>query len=457
MYCAHDPPLNNSISHPSSPQKIDALLDSFSRFGVDLTLERMIRLLSRLDNPHKTVPIIHVAGTNGKGSVCAYLSSILVEAGYCVGRYTSPHLVDWTERICVNNQAIAPDELLAVLTQITQAIDASAPSPTQFEVITAAAWLHFAQKSVDVAVIEVGLGGRLDATNVRDRPLVSVITSISRDHWQQLGSTLADIAGEKAGVLKPHRPAVIGQMPPSAEAVIKARLEALQCPASWVDPAQIVDSGYAQVSLPPLSPRFDETSPSPSLLTYPLPLAGRHQLMNSAVAIATISMLRAQGWSVRDDAIQRGIHRTQWLGRLQWVLWRGCPLLIDGAHNAAAAVALRDYVDHSDRLSTPVHWVMGMLSTKDHGDIFSALLRGGDRLSLVPVPDHSSADPTQLRSIAQQICPSLNDCQTYANLFDALAIACQVHDDNTQPTKPAIILCGSLYLIGYFLKHHTAK
>ncbi|MEB3211975.1 MAG: Mur ligase family protein, partial [Leptolyngbyaceae bacterium] len=178
--------MNPSDSSLSTHQAIDSLLDSFGRFGVDLGLDRILALLDTLGNPHAQMPIIHVAGTNGKGSVCAYLSSILTRAGYRVGRYTSPHLVNWTERICINNQPIPADELFAILTHIQRVIGSTSPSPTQFEVFTAAMWVYFAQQAVDIAVIEVGLGGRLDATNVCDRPLVSVITSISRDHWQRL-------------------------------------------------------------------------------------------------------------------------------------------------------------------------------------------------------------------------------------------------------------------------------
>jgi dihydrofolate synthase/folylpolyglutamate synthase len=173
---------------------IDSILKPFQRFGVHLGLERIQQLLVNLGNPHHKVPIIHVAGTNGKGSVCAYLSSILTEAGYRVGRYTSPHLVNWTERICLNEQPVSPEQLKQLLLQVQNAISENTESPTQFEVITAAAWLYFAQSEVDIAVVEVGLGGRLDATNVCDRPLVTIITSISREHWQQLGPTLADIA-----------------------------------------------------------------------------------------------------------------------------------------------------------------------------------------------------------------------------------------------------------------------
>jgi dihydrofolate synthase/folylpolyglutamate synthase len=193
---------------------IDEILKEFEHFGVNLGLERIKLLLAELGNPQTKVPIIHVAGTNGKGSVCAYLSAILTAAGYRVGRYISPHLVDWTERICLNEKPIAREEFVSLLEEIKATIRnrvSAAPCPTQFEVITAAAWLYFAQQQVDIAVMEVGLGGRLDATNVCDRPLVSIITSISWEHWQRLGPTIAHIAREKAGILKPGCPAICGR------------------------------------------------------------------------------------------------------------------------------------------------------------------------------------------------------------------------------------------------------
>ncbi|HEY9644217.1 MAG TPA: Mur ligase family protein, partial [Coleofasciculaceae cyanobacterium] len=226
--------------------KVDALLDRFTHFGVELGLERINRLLAALGNPQQAVPILHIAGSNGKGSVCAYLSSVLAEAGYRTGRYTSPHLVSWCERISLNGTNIAADVLLNLLQQVVAAIDPNYASPTQFEIITAAAWLYFAQQQVDIAVMEVGLGGRLDATNVCDRPLVSIITSLSREHWQKLGPTLADIAGEKAGILKSGCPAVIAPQPPDAAAVLKQRLATLNCPAIWVKPSQDLGDGWAE-------------------------------------------------------------------------------------------------------------------------------------------------------------------------------------------------------------------
>jgi dihydrofolate synthase/folylpolyglutamate synthase len=428
--------------------EITALLDSFGRFGVDLGLERIQVLLGALGYPQRRVPIVHVAGSNGKGSVCAYLSSALWAAGYRVGRYTSPHLVSWRERICINDQPIAADDLRRALDRVIAAIDSDQPSPTQFEVFTAAAWLFFAEAEVDVAVIEVGLGGRLDATNVVETPLVSVITSLSREHWQRLGPTLADIAREKAGILKAGRPAVIGPLPPEAEAVVKARLAELDCPVVWPRSAQPVEENQA---------RYETAQAS---LTYPLPFPGEHQLSNSALAVAALLELRRQGWEISDAAMVQGMASARWPGRLQWTTWQDDagqphPLLIDGAHNPAAAEVLRRYVDtqftKSDGLppattstaNQGVAWLMGMLTTKDHREVFEALLRPGDSLYLVPVPEHLSATPDELAAVAKAVCPDLYHCGTYADLHQGLAAL-------ARDLASLKVFCGSLYLIGHF-------
>ncbi len=421
---------------------IDSILQPFQHFGVHLGLERIHKLLANLGNPHQQVPVIHVAGTNGKGSVCAYLSAVLTAAGYRVGRYTSPHLIDWNERICINEQPISLTQLEQILLQVQAAINPDEESPTQFEVITAAAWLYFAQQQVDIAVIEVGLGGRLDATNVCPHPLITVITSISREHWQVLGPTLADIANEKAGILKPGCPAVIGLLPPEALAAVEKRIQELGCPAIFPSPAIEIKTAETQ-----RTQRWVEYEG----IRYPLPLWGEFQLMNSALAIASLQILQQQGWKISENAIASGMANTKWPGRIQWTTWKNHQLLIDGAHNPAAAQVLRQYVD-SLKISPPlgkggqggISWVMGMLSTKDHADIFKALLKTGDRLFLVPVPDNSTADPQHLATLAQNICPDLAFCHTYPNLETALEAAFTNQETLT-------VLCGSLYLIGHFL------
>jgi dihydrofolate synthase/folylpolyglutamate synthase len=428
---------------------IDSFLEKFERFGVNLGLEAIQHLLAELDNPHDRVPIIHVAGSNGKGSVCAYLSAVLTEAGYRVGRYTSPHLVSWCERICIRDQPISPEKLHEVLQQVEAAIRPDRPSPTQFEVITAAMWLYFAQQKVDLAVIEVGLGGRLDATNVCDRPLVTVITSLSMEHWQRLGPRLEDIAREKAGILKSDCPAVIGQISSEAAAVVNRRVLELNCPTIYPQPAKDLGGGWAEYQGMEEYELKLETGEEGSIeliksFQYQLPLQGAIQLHNSALAIAALQLLRQDGWEFSDEAITDGIANTKWAGRLQWSTYKDRQILIDGAHNPASAEVLRQFVNTLKPSS--IHWVMGMLSTKDHADVFKELLRSGDRLSLVPVPGHSSANPQELAVLAKQVCPDLASCGVYGDVFTALETAIE------KSGQDPIVLCGSLYLIGDFFE-----
>ncbi|KST68184.1 bifunctional folylpolyglutamate synthase/dihydrofolate synthase [Mastigocoleus testarum] len=436
---------------------IDSLLTPFKHFGVNLGLERILQLLKNLGNPHKSVPVIHVAGTNGKGSVCAYLSSILTAAGYRTGRYTSPHLIDWTERICFNEQPISSEELQQVLLEVKTAIttreanNSDTSSPTQFEVLTAAAWLYFAKKQVDVAVVEVGLGGRLDATNVCEEPLVTIITSISFDHVQVLGPTISDIAREKAGILKYKCPVVMGPLPADAETVVRTRAKELECP--------IISPHIARQFSPTLAEyRYSQSKEKDiknyQSLQYPLSLHGAIQLANSSLVLAAVEILQNQGWLISESAIIAGMEKTKWLGRMQWTTWKDREftdrrLLVDGAHNPASAKALRDYVDTLGVKS--IFWVMGMLSTKDHTQVFQALLRPEDKLYLLPVADHSSAQPENLAKLAAEVCPRLKFCNVHTDLFSALDTAFSKSDQS----QDLVVLCGSLYLVGYFFANRS--
>ncbi len=410
--------------------KLEDLLRPYQDAGIRLGLEGIRDLLGELDNPQQHVPVIHVAGTNGKGSVCAYLSSILAAAGYQVGRYTSPHLVSWTERICLQNQPVLESDLIEVLAAVIAT--KSAARATQFELLTAAAWLYFARQEVDVAVIEVGLGGRLDATNVCNSPLVAVITSIDYDHCQVLGSTLGEIAAEKAGILKPGCPLVLGPLPAPAEAVCSQRARELGCRILRPTPAQEISPGWAKVSLFPG-------------LTYPLVLAGEVQLVNSALALGGIKVLQEQGWQVTEEAIQTGMAKTSWPGRLQWSSWRGCKILVDGAHNPGAALALRQHVD---RFQQPIHWVFGALVTKDYRHMLRTLLRPRDSFFAVPVPSHSCVKPEVLAGEAQDLC-ELKSVQAWESLGPAL--------DQAVINSPLVVVAGSLYLVGELFRLQTGQ
>ncbi len=406
-----------------------AFLESLGHFGVDLSLERMQVLLQRLGRPQAGIPAIHVAGTNGKGSVCAWVSHVLWAAGYRVGRYTSPHLVDWRERIWLNGEYISANDWSQALAQVRDCLQTYAPgeaSPTQFEVITAAAWLYFRRQKVDVAVIEVGLGGRLDATNAGIEPVVTAITSIGWDHWQRLGNSLPQIASEKAGILKPGIPAVCAPQTPEVTAVIRAKAEQLQSPLRMVEPLQW---------LQPQTVRWRG-----QILT--LPLSGDVQLTNAAVALAVVETLQQQGWQIPDVAVEKGFALTRWPGRLQRVQIGCRQLLMDGAHNVPAAQALRRYLDKHQPGS--LTWYVGILSSKDVKGILSTLLRPGDSFFALPIAGHSGTDPKQLAQLAQTLQPHLASAEA---LPDLSAFCVQLQKPQAAGEPPAVV-CGSLYLLG---------
>jgi dihydrofolate synthase / folylpolyglutamate synthase len=436
---------------PVTEADLSQFLQQFARFGVNLGLEASQQLLQALGNPHTKTPIVHVAGSNGKGSVCAYLSAILTAAGYRTGRYISPHLVSWTERIYVNEQPISLTALWSVLHQVKAAIDPDQPSPTQFEVLTVAMWLYFAQQGIDIAVIEVGLGGRLDATNVSDTALVSVITSISLEHTERLGDTLAKIAWEKAGIFKKGCPAVIGQLPEEANTVISRVAFDRFCPTTYPAAAKDLGNGWLMFEGMETYELDDATIMyANQAVQYQLPLQGEIQQSNSALAVATIQRLHEQGWEISNEAIAKGIANTKWPGRLQWYTWNSDRVLLDGAHNPDGAKVLSLFVSGQSRQSR--HWVMGMLASKSHTEVLQYLLQPGDSLYLVPVPGHHSAVLPELLATAHTVCADLKT----AVVFNDVQLALQAATIAAKKGE-LVVLCGSLYLLGHFLTQEESR
>lgn len=312
----------------------------------DLRLDRMRLLLERLGDPHLGIPAIHLAGTKGKGSTAAMTAAILTAAGKRAGLYTSPHLVDFEERFTVDGVRPSRDNVVALVRRIEPVVreldDRPGPfSPTFFEIVTALAWLHFAESGVDYAVLEVGLGGRLDATNVC-RPVVTAITTISRDHTRQLGSTLDKIAAEKAGIVKQGVPCVTGETKPEPLAVIESACHSLAAPLDRIERdfqfvwrENVEPAGYGSAPMD----RFDYRDRHGELKNLPLPLLGRHQAANAAVALAILRRLVETGGPISESALRTGLERVRWPARIEPV--RSRPLvLIDAGHNWAAVAAL---------------------------------------------------------------------------------------------------------------------
>ena len=341
----------------------------------DFRLDRMRLLLERLGNPQDSLPIVHVAGTKGKGSTAAMIAAILAAAGYRTGLYSSPHLDRVEERLMVDGEICPPGELARLVERIRGAVEAmdelhvlahgGTSRPTYFEIITALALLHFADCRVEAAVLEVGLGGRLDSTNVC-QPLVSVITSISFDHTQQLGNSLAAIAGEKAGIIKPLRPVVSGVVTDEPRDVIAEVARGQGC--------RLVELGRDfQFAYRP--PRNLEAAPSPGRMDFryragdekceladlAINLAGNHQAANAAVALATIVELRRQGWNVPDGAIRQGLVQVRWPARIE-VVRRRPAVVLDAAHNVASVEALVRVLDES---FAPARRLLVFATTRD--------------------------------------------------------------------------------------------
>ncbi len=335
------------------------------------SLARMERLLAALGNPHRAYPVVHIAGTNGKGSVAAMIAAVLHAAGYRVGLYTSPHLVEFVERIRIDGVPIAADQVVAGVQRLRPLAEAD-PQVSTFELTTALAFDHFARQRVDFAVVEVGLGGRYDATNVV-RPEVAVITALDYDHTRVLGPTLADIAWAKAGIIKPHRPAVTAGQAPEALEVLAAEARR-QRARLHVAPREVAVQ-VLEDTLRGQRLRLHLQGNGARPLEVHLPLLGPYQRDNAAVAYLALHLLAARGWAVTPDALRAGLARVRWPCRFE-VLAYDPPLVVDGAHTLAAIRALRAGMAHYFP-GRPWVLIFGVSRTKDPRALLRALAPPG--------------------------------------------------------------------------------
>jgi dihydrofolate synthase/folylpolyglutamate synthase len=407
-------------------------LTSLGRFGIKLGLERTEALLHELGDPQNLFQGVLVAGTNGKGSVCAMLASVLQSAGYGVGLMPKPHLVSYTERIQVDQRPIAEADFAALLTELQPIINKVAAElgpPTEFEILTSAALYYFARAGIDLLVCEVGLGGRLDSTNVLDLG-VSAITNIALDHTQHLGSTVEAIAAEKAGILKPESVAITGAQPP-ALAVIEAAAAAQQIPLLRLGQEiqlTAIDKEWAGVQV-------TITTPAGTYQDLRVPLLGLHQAVNAALAVAAVDALRSRGWDISDGALRDGLARTRWPGRLE-VIDRNPIVLVDGAHNPAglerSLAAVRKLA--KDR---PLVIVFGAMRDKDLPSMLALLRRVNSPVIFSRIDWHRAAPPALL---AEQYG---GQSETAESSAEAL------HRARERVGRDGIVfVCGSLYLVG---------
>ncbi len=407
---------------------------------IDLSLDRLHRLLEHLGRPHRHLPpAVHVAGTNGKGSVIAYMRAALMAAGHTVHVYTSPHLVRFHERIEIGGHLIEEDRLMVLLEEC-EAANRNEPI-TFFEITTAAAYLAFAREPADIVLLETGLGGRLDATNVIDKPLVSVITPVSLDHQQFLGTTLAAIAGEKAGIIKNGVPVVIAPQDDEAMEVLLDRAGALGAPA--------IVAGHDFTFGEESGGRFEVTEPGGRRTVLPAPaLAGRHQMANAATAVVALGLT---GRMAPDQgALAAGMLQARWPARLQRLesgrlvdrLGCGKELWLDGGHNPAAGSILADMArTWCDR---PLDVIIGMMNTKDPAGFIRPLAPFIRRAVAVAIPgEKNTLGAAATRAVLEAEGVAATEATDIRQAVSHLA--------DPQVERSRILICGSLYLAGRVL------
>jgi dihydrofolate synthase/folylpolyglutamate synthase len=369
------------------------VLGSLPSLEVKPGLDRIERLLSALGHPERAFPAIHIAGTNGKGSVAAMLASILGAAGHRVGRYTSPDLEDFRDRIAVDGQWIGEDDLARGVDSLLPLLSSGRDQPTQFEALTAVAFDHFAARHVDLAVVEVGLGGRFDATNVV-RPLLSLLTNVGRDHLHLLGPTLADVAWEKVGIAKPGVPLLVGDLVPEAERVVAA-----VCAGLGAEPLRSDSVTVGRVARDWEKAVYDVRGEGlPDRVV--IPLLGGYQAANLRLALSALQVLRRRGLRLLDEAILSGLASVRWPGRFE-VVAREPAIVLDGAHNLPGALALADEVRDWFPDREVRHLLFGALADKEVGPMMDALFPLFPRVTLtrsrspraLPVGDLLAACP----------------------------------------------------------------
>lgn len=398
--------------------------------GSRLGLERMADLMARLGNPQNDLHFVHVAGTNGKGSVCITLSSILTAAGYCTGLYTSPHLFRLNERMKINDMDISDKDLIALAERVKPVVQQMEDQPTEFEIITAMAFLYFKQQQCDVVVLEVGLGGRLDATNIIKPPIVAVICNIGLEHTEILGDTLEKIAKEKAGIIKERTTTVLYGQCQEVENVIRQRCQFTQSKLRITDALlqrQISESLDGQI----LDYRNRKN--------LRLHLLGTYQYKNAAVALDTVDVLKHNGYSISEESIANGFAKVEWPGRFE-VLQRNPLVLVDGAHNPNGvdelAVCLEHYLPDKK-----VTFIMGVMADKDYRTMLRTILPFAEQVITVTPENDRALSSAKLKKEIEAV--------SHTPAFDAGGVK-EGLDYAVRNNADDCIICafGSLYQVG---------
>ena len=420
-------------------EALDYIYD-LTKYGIKLGLKNINYLLYLLGEPHKKLKIIHVAGTNGKGSTCSSISSILQSAGYKVGLYTSPHLVDFTERFSINQKSISRKKVSELLERIKPCIKkvANTPSynhPTFFEVITSMAFLYFFEEQVDFLVLEVGLGGRLDATNVCE-PLISVITHIDYDHMDELGNSLKEIAREKGGIIKPEGIVISSNQYEEAYNEIKKIADDRNSLIYSVGREiiyQIVKSDIKGVI-------FDLKGIYHEYKNLHTPLLGRHQADNSAAAITAIEALKIRGVNITEKAIRAGLGKVNWTGRLE-IIQNNPTLVLDGAHNPNGVKVVRDALKEIFSYHRLI-LVLAIFADKDYKKMIQIIVPNADLVIAAKTENPRAASP---RIIAKEAAQYIDQNKIIVTENIPQAINCALSNSNEDDL---ICITGSLYTAG---------
>lgn len=418
--------LNNDVLNFNNAIKI---LTSQGKFHICLGLERMQQIMHYLGNPQDSLNVIHVAGTNGKGSTCAMLCSILEHAGYKTGLYTSPHLVEYTERIKAGGADIPKQDFVSIFNRVLNLAQEKDIHLTEFEILTAVAFLYFKECGVDLVVLETGLGGRLDATNIISQPLISVITQIDIDHIDRLGDTVEKIAAEKAGIIKKNRPVVISPHNIGFDVVKKKAQE-------YCSDIVLADKNFKLINT-------SDNVFSSEDEAYSLSLLGVWQGQNLSLVLKTIEILNKQNYNIDRNSITQGLNNTVWPARMQYLKQHN--MVIDGAHNLIAARLLKQSID----LYFPnVHkvWLYGSLATKDYKSIIESLFSPDDIVICTQGNSMSPVGVSELRSEISRIIPEKNIIQEEC-LVDAVNLLLNYKSEGS-----LLVVAGSLYLAGDVIK-----
>lgn len=409
-------------------------IEETHKFGIRLGLDNMKNLLELLGNPQDKLNIIHVAGTNGKGSTCSFISSILKESGYKVGLYTSPFLETFTERIRVNGENISQEDVARIVNLIKEKTEESGIHPTEFEIVTAMAFLYYYEQDVDFVALEVGLGGRFDATNIINKSEVSVITSISLDHVGILGDTVENIAYEKGGIIKENGTVIMYDQDEKIKNVIKDICKEKN--AKYIE-VKFNDIDIKQSDI--YSQKYDCSVLGKSYENLEIKLIGEHQINNSILALATIQTLKEdKGLNMTQDAIRKGLIETRWPGRIEKIMDEPI-FIIDGAHNEDGAKSLAKSIQKNFN-GKKLTLLIGMLEDKDIDSVLSILMPYFSKV-ITTTPDNPRAIDCNI--LKDKISKYVDNIVAKESIEDAVKYSLE----NTKEDE-IIISAGSLYMIG---------